>query len=730
MARSKITRNTQLASKPKIREALLKKFQAVEKGFGDQAERSDRQMDSWDLYNCKLGPKQFYSGNSRIFVPLVHNAVEARKTRFVNQLFPQAGRNIDVTGGNEEQPHAIMALLETYVRKSRLRDMVAPPLMVSGDVEGQYTVCVTWSEHTRHSVSRETSPLVIAGVEHPELGDITTIEEDVFDDAHPEVEVVSDADLLILPQTCDTIQQALKAGGSVTLIRRYSKDTLEQMIEAEELDEASCENLLAELTGSGAGQRVNTAKKLADQAGIRAEGKHAVVYRTWTMLEVDGERRLVLAYYGGDDQVMGCKLCPYWCDKPDVITVPVKKMPNVAKGIAPVEPCADMQYLANDMLNEGMDSATYGLLPVVMTDPEKNPRVGSMVMDLMAVWETNPNDTKIVALPDLYKQAFDIVAGAERYINQTLAVTPAMIPQSTGKPKRNQAEINMEQQVDILMTSDAVTTVEHGIFNPLIERFAEYDMQYRDTETTVRSFGELGVKAEMVSVPPIQIGARWQFKWWGVEANRNAQQIQQQIALANVLRPMAADPSIQQSGYRFDWIPLIRTIVQNGFGDRLGSEIFKSVRDEMALSPEFENELLEQGFDLPVSPLDNDPEHLQKHAQGMSIGGEGRQPDGGNVVPMPGMVQPMPMQHDPHGTFRKHMQAHQAQMRVKQMAQMMAMVQQNAGSPGGQPAAGKGVKGPRAGAQPGMPRGGQQPPGAMHRDRMPRAGAITAPRKV
>jgi len=36
------------------------------------------------------------------------------------------------------------------------------------------------------------------------------------------------------------------------------------------------------------------------------------------------------------------------------------------------------EVIADDAVNEGMDSATYSLLPIIMTDPAKNPKVNTM----------------------------------------------------------------------------------------------------------------------------------------------------------------------------------------------------------------------------------------------------------------------------------------------------------------------------------------------------------------
>ena len=167
MARSRITRSTQLASREDVRKQLLKIFDEVQKGFEAQVNRADEICDFWDAYNCRLGGNQFYAGNNQLYVPLLHNAIEARKTRHLNRLFPQAGRNIDVTTEDGTIPHAEMALLEMYVERAALKTKVVPPMLVAGDVEGQITGCVTWSKRTRYTVARETKPLTTGGLEHP-----------------------------------------------------------------------------------------------------------------------------------------------------------------------------------------------------------------------------------------------------------------------------------------------------------------------------------------------------------------------------------------------------------------------------------------------------------------------------------------------------------------------------------------------------------------------------------
>ena len=703
----KITRKTELSKIESVREQLQKRFNAIDKGFMDQHERSDDILDYWDIYACKLGARQLYAGESRSFLPFVRDAIRARRTRFTNQVFPQAGRYIEVTSEDGQIPHAMMALAEYYIEEAGLREQIIPAAFVQGDVEGQMTALVSWETSERHVVSRESKPISIGGIEFPELGEVESVGEESFTEGMPKVEIIADCDYLLLPPTANTIKDALGDGGSVTVIRRWNETKIDEMIDRGEVREDQGEALKG-MMGRIDPPKANLGKALAGFAGIRGvgENKSAYVYRTWTMVKIPGleGKRLVLAYYGGYDLILGCHLCPYWNDKADVVSQPVEKLAGLHKGQSLVKPVADIQYQANDYFNEGADSATRALLPIVATDPEKNPKVSSMVLDMGAVWETSPRDTSFMAFPALYEKAMPLIEALKAQIFQSLSVNPSMIPQRTSARKPTQAEIAAEQAVDLLTVSDAVTNMETGVLTPIVGLMMDYDYQFRDRPLTVRSFGDLGVKAEMIAIPPQQAGKRWRFRWFGVEAARAAAQIQQQISAINVLMPMTQHPSIAQSGYRMDLVPLVRSVVESAFGPRLAPEIFKSVVDEFSLDPELENELLAQGLNMPISPLDNFAKHMQMHAP---------------------LLQQFPPLTPAHTAAQKHIQAHQQGERVKQMAQAMQQAQgQPPVSTGGSP------RGPRRGATPTMPRGGQQPPGAIHADQMPMAGAVTMPRKM
>jgi hypothetical protein len=693
-------RDKELATRTtgKLYKDLLEDFAAVRAGFETQSKRADKIMDYWDIYYCCLNNLQFYNGQSQIYVPIVENAIEARKTRFVNQIFPSSGRYIDATSSDEAVPHAEIALLESYIRRDRLKVKIAA-LIVNGDVEGQYNIYVDWSEYRRHLVSRETKPAMVAqegglpAIESPDQTVEIMVEEAVFD-AGPCVEILHDSDVLVLPATADSIDEALASGGSVTILRRWSKPQLKAKIAAGELMSGPTGKLLDAMGDESF--LANAEKEMVDAAGIKDRGKHLLVYETWKILDVEGEKRLCKILYGGYDLVLSCRRNPHWNDRCPLISTPVRKIAGSFKGVSVLSFIDTVQYHANDIANQAADSATYSMLPIVMSDPAKNPRTATMILNLAAIWECDPNSTRFAEFPKLWQDGIALVQADTQFIFQTLGVNPAMLPQQTGKPgaKRNQAEVALEQSVDLLTTAGASSVLEEGILTPMLERFAELDQQFRDDEIAVRSFGEMGRVAKMEKVPPMQLGRRFQFTWFGVEQARNAAQLQQQIAWLNVARGM--QPLLQAAGYKLNPAPILEHSAGNIFGWRMGRQVLIDERSQLSVDPMTENMMLEDGFDVPVHPLDNPQQHIQAHMAAMRLSG------------------------DPTGAFRLHIQAHMAAM-----AAMAAQRQQMQ-----QPGPGGGPGPPQPGAQPAGPRLIKGPPGMIAPDQMSRAGAAVPPRRA
>ena len=691
------SRSDDLAQDGEVEEFLLELYNDVQKGFEDQNDRSNDLQEYWDIYNCKLGHNQFYMGNSKIFVPIVFDAINARKTRFANQIFPKSGRYVDVTTEDDVIPYAQVALAEHYVRKAKLRTLM-PALLKNGDIEGSYHVYVRWSNAKRYVTQRIDKPVVAEEGEQDGEAvldpdeNTPDIEEDVeVKDEFAVVEVIADSDICILPATADGVEEAVEAGGSVTILRRWSKSKIKRMINDQESDKEMGKEILAEMAKDVKEPRADKEKAMVDAAGIQRDGRgrYCLVYETWCLVDIEGKKKRCRTFFLGSDKIGSCKRNPLWCDRIPLISCPVDKVQGAMKGISRVQAVRDLQYFANDACNEAADSSAFAMMPIIMTNPEKNPRIGSMILALAAIWECDPQSTQFAKFPDLWKDGLEIVAQTRNQIFQTLSVNPAQITQTASKQKRNQAELANEQQVDLLTTADAVTVLEEGVLGPVITLIMEMDYQYRDKSIAVARYGTLGREAAMQEIKPIQMGNRVSYQWLGVEAARNAQQMQQQIAAINVIRGV---PPEMYQGHVLDLSPVISMMLESVFGPRITPRIFKDIRYQLSQDPEQENEMMIAGMPAFVHPLDDHKQHIAVHMKGLPL--------------------------DPSENIKGHIQQHMQAMTAALTAQSQAMMPK--GQQGGPGGGGPGVAGqPRPGAQPMAPRGGQNPPGAIHQDRMP-----------
>ncbi len=157
--------------------------------------------------------------------------------------------------------------------------------------------------------------------------------------------------------------------------------------------------------------------------------------------------------------------------------------------------------------------------------------------------------------------------------------------------------------------------------------------------------------------------------------------------------------------------PALQRMFSITLGPTLARQTLLDMKSQLTMEAETENELMAEGHDVQVHMLDNDPEHIQKHQQALQMTG------------------------DPHGTIRVHIGRHLLSMQTKAVAAMQkAQGAQGVPGGGGQPGVAGTPRGgapPRMGAQPAGPQlVAKAPPGAVHPDQMPRAGAVPMPRRM
>lgn len=675
-----------------VYEKAEKMYPEILKAYENRREADEAIAEYWSIYNADPDGNQMYQGNSKCYVPVVRDAINARAKRALKQLFPAKHKHVDAVGTDGQTPYPQLALLEHYIRSTRLKS-VCRSILVSGDVTGQWNLYVDWLSEIRNITGMIRRNPVLQTVDGQDL-DLENPEEEIEEEEDQEIleegPCITDfatEDLVVLPPTCNHIEKA-----DITCIKlRMSKAQVQKLVEDGTFIVPKDTELSDWITDRKGEEKINPPKRRAQDAGIKTEGtnKYALIYEAHARLEFEkGKKSLAYIYFAGENEIVGIIKAPQWGQKRPIISAPVDRLSGSFNGVSKVEAVKFMQWNLNDFWNMGQDSAMYSLLPVVMTDPEKNPNYAMMVYGLAAVWPVDPNSTKMTSFPPLWKDSIQMCGAIKQQIHESLDVNASMMGQMPAG-RKNAAAMGAQQQEQSIPIMDHAERFEEEMLNPLMERFFEYDAQFRDEDVSVVTLGEIGVRAAMQQIPPQQWGERYQFQWSGTDFVMNMQRMQQQIATMNVLRGI---PPQQLNGRKLDITPILEILAQNVFGNELSGRILIDDRNKYTVPPEIEDEMMVNGMPVEVHESDDDAMHIQAHAQSGQQSG------------------------DPAGLIRNHMQYHMQQMQKKREMAMGAQQQGQMGMPGG---AGPGVAGqPRPGAQPQMPRPGQQPAGQINADQM------------
>lgn len=690
------------ASKPDsdIYQKCDKFYNDIRKAYENRESADESIGEYWAIYNAEFDDNQTYQGNSKCYVPVVRDSITARAKRSLKQLFPTKYNHVDAIGTDGLKPYPQLALLEHYIRTTKLKSVVRS-MLVAGDVTGQWNLYIDWrkDEHNIVKLIRKNPIMSTAAGSEVELEspdeEVEETEDEEIVVEGPEITDIATEDVVVIPPTCNDIEKA-----EIACVKlRMSKEAVSHMVGQGIFilpDDSDISDWVNE--HKGVEKRVPEKKRTSD-AGIKTEGtlKYALVYEATARLEFEkGKKSLAYIYYSGENEVLGIIKAPQWGQKRPILSAPVERISGSFNGISKIEAVKSLQWNLNDFWNMGQDSAMYSLLPIVMTDPEKNPNYAMMVFGLAAVWPVDPNSTKFQNFPQLWKDSVQMCQAIKAQIHESLDVNEMMMGRAPAGRKNN-AAVGAQQQESSVSIVDHAERFEEEILNPLMERFFEYDAQYREEDITVVTMGEIGVRAAMQQIPPQQWGERYFFQWTGTDFVMNMQRMQQQIATMNVLRGI---PPQQMNGRRLDITPILEVLVQNIFGSELSSRILIDERNKYSVPPEVEDEMLVNGIMVEIHEGDDDMQHLQAHQAAAQKTG------------------------DQTGLMRTHMQAHMQSMQKKRQAAMAAMQppQPQPGQPGIPGGAAPGVAGtPRPGAQPQMPRPGQQPPGGIHPDAMPGA---------
>ena len=680
-------------------EKALKLYPKIVQAYQNQDAQEDKIEEYWAIFNAEPDDNRSYVGNSTCYLPEVRNCIKARTKRTLRQLFPNSGRHVEAVGSDMQKPYPLLALQEHYIRKTRLKNVVRADL-IGGDVTGQWCLYVDWISAQRKVRKPVQSPKILEdGDTGVEMAEVAPEEDAEFDlevetvyEERPDVVPLAVQDLAVIPPTANRLDPDVITSVRLRMSESRVNEMLDEGVFVDNFGLGDDEVFKALETHNNKQLDRHGGKERSHDAGIKTGKtfKHALVFEVHCMLplgEDEHEKEPCFVYFAGPDPI-GIIRNPWWSGKRPVISASTEEITGSFRGKSLVEPVKFLQWNLNDTWNMAMDSATYSLLPIVMTDPTKNPNYNSMVMGLAAIWLADPNSTKFANFPALYKEHLPLCATIAQQIRESMDVNDSMLGRQPQGRKGSQ-QVAKQNQDEATNITDNADRYEEVMLNPLMELFFELDQQFRTRPLTVVTQGDLGQRAKMMDIPPQQFEERYTFRWVGSDYERGMQKVQQQIAFLNVLRGI---PPQQMNGRRLDVTPVLDSMADLLFGSEVAPHVLIDERNLYTVDPEEENMMLHNGFAVEVHPADDDPKHIQAHQRAAVL------------------------TQDPTGYYRAHLALHMHQLQQKREAQ--AGQAQQKGQPGVPGGAGPGVAGtPQPGSQPKGPQT-RGPAGAIPQDQM------------
>lgn len=374
---------------------------------------------------------------------------------------------------------------------------------------------------------------------------------------------------------------------------------------------------------------------------------------------------------------------PYWHQRPpfDFLRFIIPP-PGEFYGRGLPEAAESLQHMANDMLNQTMDSATLALNNITIINPAYAPNADSFEIEPAAVWWADPNAVKQFEFPDLSNVGIKNVTLLRQAITELSDNSPQLPDPISGKARSTgQAQLAVnEWQTDLFTFIDLIS---QEAMSPLAKKVHMLLQQNVTDDEIVRIAGKYAGKWVEKVVEPEDIIGNYNFKWIGaLEMENKAVKTQQMLNFLRVYGSMPPETRIQ-----LNLENLFIKILRDGFLIRDVENIVTTDNLSDTVAPRLEHRILDLGGEIKVHATDDDELHIKKHREWMNE------------------------QKDPYkrAKMQNHIEKHLEQQQKKtieaQMMQQQMMLQMGAAQGGQNPGPGNPSQIPETSNQPDIERG-------------------------
>jgi hypothetical protein len=158
-----------------------------------------------------------------------------------------------------------------------------------------------------------------------------------------------------------------------------------------------------------------------------------------------------------------------------------------------------------------------------------------------------------------------------------------------------------------------VENLEEQVFNPWLKKAFMRNQQFLDDTEIFLVTGKKGLKHWLRMKPEMLVGD-YNFYWRGAnQATMLHVKSKQMDGFLNTAIPFI--PLLAQEGKKLNVGKILQRMWKEGMDLDGADEIIEDAGEDRSVDPQTENILLSLGKYIPVSPIDNDQEHIPSHQQ-------------------------------------------------------------------------------------------------------------------
>jgi hypothetical protein len=631
---------------------LLHEFEQLR---AERAGREEVWKESYKAWSCdgNLSDERNYQGRANLKIPQLRKEVETMSRRLVKAMFPEDYLSAEPAQMSDfDLAVANTQVVRHYFDNIMNLQLKLAPWVKQGVLFGTSPIRTYWCKEEQEIFYRKRV------FKENDLGqlipDLKTVKESQVLYNGPKIQLCDMFQTYVYPYTATDPDQIKRVHFQTKvdynyLVEKYkagcciNPDFLWE--EGKEQDQEFTETQ-ERLSGFGA-------------SGLLYEHHGNRLYdllEVWGVADLDGKPTPYVCEIINKTHVIRIQQNPYWHQRPNFLFFRFVLPPTTefyGRGLP--EASVPLQAMADDLLNQTMDSTNLSLNSITVVNPAFAPNAESFEVEPRAIWWADPQGVKQFEFPDLSDQGLKNVQVLRSIITEMSDNQPQLPDPIAGKARSTgQAELAINE-----WQTDLYSFVNQNIkeaLEPLAGQVHALLQQNTPDDDIIRISGKYAGSWVNRVMTPSDLAGRYNFKWSGaISVENRAIKTQQMLQFLKIYPMLPPDAQI-----RIKWSNLMIKLLRDGFNIKDVQNVIETPEMNASVPPWIEDKILEKGGSVKVEDSDEDDLHLRSHAAGLNKAKDA-------------YTRALIQQH-----MTKHQESKNKKMQMQQQAMLMMQQQQMA----------------------------------------------------